>query len=465
MMRTIGNCFLLLLMASFFSNNVFSQSLIWKKGCDGWIFTKNDNGNYQKFFAIGSWHLPGYVFTKAEESVAVVKMKNATLFKEKSASFNMIFVSPHELKDYMADKIQILNPCSPILHNYLNNIPELPKKDDKDYYRSQFLKKEVNRPEFEHYLDKKMDSLVKSLPIRKHIYSHIDEIALGGISNWFIPPTVGKKLYKSIIKNDPGSLVFVDLVGQGKGSTFFFEKNYLTDHKTMPADPPYKLLRKEYRNIPKKPLLGFSQAYDGTPVYKMINGNYTYNDYDSVKLRSMWYQNILILAKAYKDNGSVFSINAFRDFYKIPELAGITVDALKAGTGGCPVWLYFDGNGYAKPGNVSAVDYVNNVKCQIYTSIIHGATGILFWNDWKKSPEVFDTLQTVLKELRKNLDIIYLNTVETKQIGDIHLMIKKGANSVNYIIATNTNIHKSAQLNYGKIKIELSPLEVYIKQL
>ncbi|MFV0605688.1 MAG: hypothetical protein ACK5NK_07600, partial [Niabella sp.] len=119
----------------------------------------------------------------------------------------------------------------------------------------------------------------------------------------------------------------------------------------------------------------------------------------------------------------------------------------------------------AKPGNVSAVDYVNNVKCQIYTSIIHGATGILFWNEWKKSPEVFDTLQTVLKELRKNLDIIYLNTVESKQIGDIHLMIKKGANSVNYIIATNTNIHKLAQLNYGKIKIELSPLEVYIKQL
>ena len=127
----------------------------------------------------------------------------------------------------------------------------------------------------------------------------------------------------------------------------------------------------------KLPLLGFYQAFDGSPVYHFKGGNYSYVEYDFNELSRLWVENLRILANAYKENGDVFGINAFRDFYAHPVLAGITVDAMREGLGeGAPIWLYFDGNGYAKPGNVSPSAYLKNVKCQIYTAIVHGATGI-----------------------------------------------------------------------------------------
>ena len=31
-------------------------------------------------------------------------------------------------------------------------------------------------------------------------------------------------------------------------------------------------------------------------------------------------------------------------------------------------------------------EYVKELKCQMYTSITHGATGVFFWNDRTKTP-------------------------------------------------------------------------------
>lgn len=176
----------------------------------------------------------------------------------------------------------------------------------------------------------------------------------------------------------------------------------------------------------KFPLLGFYEAYDGTPVYQFTNGEYSYNKYDRETLINIWKENIRIISEDYKGNGDVFGINAFLDFYAYPILAGITVDALRTGLGGSkvPIWLYFDGNGYAKPSNLTPSDYLKIVKCQIYTAIIHGATGVLFWNDWSKTPEVFDELVPIMEELNNNLAIIKLNTLETMVDGDQHVTIK-----------------------------------------
>jgi len=165
----------------------------------------------------------------------------------------------------------------------------------------------------------------------------------------------------------------------------------------------------------------------------------SYNNIDFETLKNIWYENVRIISSAYKNNGNVFSINAFRDFYANPILSGITVDALREGLGGdVPIWLYFDGNGYAKPANVTAEYYVKSVKCQIYTSIIHGATGIFFWNDWSKTPEVFDVLLPMLKELNGYLPIIKSNTIEMKIDNDLHVMVKD-FNGKKYIIASNTS--------------------------
>ena len=295
-------------------------------------------------------------------------------------------------------------------------------------------------------------------------YAPIDEIALGGIARWFIPPAVGDKIYERIKIREGDPIVLVSLLGHGRGSSFFFEENCLKKKSFLPGHPPYELLSEEARANKTIPLLGFSQSHNEIPVYRFdSNGNYSYNNLDSETLKSIWHENVKKIAFAYKNNGNVFSINAFRDFYAYPVLSGITVDALREGLGAnLPIWLYFDGNGYAKPANVSPEDYVNNVKCQIYTSLIHGATGIFFWNDWSKTPEVFDVLLPMLKELNGNLNIIYLKTIEKKIEGNLHIMIKEDEKRKRYIIAS-TGKTESLPLNLSGVgKKTISPLEVYI---
>ena len=431
----------------------------------GWVMMKDGNNKPARFFAIGTWHVPGYTFTNAPESNQQEQQKNEKLFRERTAPINMLFISPGQQKGYMSDKIHILNPLSPMLHSYLDRNPDLPDGNDKDYYQSQYSKTEVNNPRFIQYLDSQMVTLMGKRTNEKYIYSHIDEIALGGVSKWAIPPSVGALLTQRLKKQDPDALVFVDLVGHSKGSPYLFEKRYLETHKSMPKDPPYELAGEGAREC-KIPLLGFYQAYDGSPVYQFKDGNYSYTDFDTEHLRKIWIENTRIYAKAYKESGDVFGINAFRDFYADPQLAGITVDALKEGLGkDVPIWLYFDGNGYAKPGNVSPESYLQIVKCQIYTSIVHGATGILFWNDWKKTPEVFDGLLPILEELNKNMDVIKLDTYQKIIDGNKHILIKGGKKGTKYVIATNTS--KTDPIDFsmpGGATRTLAPLEVYLSE-
>ncbi|MBF6627196.1 MAG: hypothetical protein ITG04_01640 [Proteiniphilum sp.] len=447
------------------SENSASGATSWSTDNQGWLLMKNEKNLEERFFAIGTWHVPGYTFTKEAHADSLDCLQNAQLFRERTSPFNMVFVTSGLEKDYMSEKIHVMNPFSPMLHAYLDRFVTLPKGDDKDYYRSQFLKSEVNNPAFVQYLDSQILTLLDKRTNDKYIFSHIDEIALGGVSKWAVPPAVGSLITQRLKEHDPDALVYVDLLGHAKGSTHLFEQRYLKTNEKMPEDPPYDLLSKEAREC-KLPLLGFYQAYDGTPVYQFKKGNYSYSNYDFESLKRIWYENTKIIAGDYSGNGDVFGINAFRDFYAHPVLAGLTVDALRAGLGEkVPLWLYFDGNGYAKPGNVTPEQYLVNVKCQIYTAIIHGATGILFWNDWSKIPEVFDELLPVMEELNDNLEIIKLNTVERVIEGDKHIVIK-GNNKEKYIIASNTSKTDTITIEPQKgIALKLAPLETIVTNL
>jgi hypothetical protein len=468
---TFGNCcrylFLLFFVVALSCENQRSTSPTtqWRFDDNGWVLRADSNTHsYEKFFAIGTWHLPGYVFSSSKEPDSIYE-KNALLFKSKSAPFNMVFVTPGQQKDYMADKIHIVNPFSKILHDYLNQISEIPDRKDKDYHRSQLMKKIVNDPAFEEYLKTEITKIVEQLPNDKYLYSHIDEIALGGVSKWAVPPSMGEKITQVLKGIDNDAMVYVDLVGHGKGSTFLFEQRYLQNHDSLPENPPYELVDQGALDC-DIPLLGFYQAYNGLPVYQFNNGKYSYRKFDEETLKSIWYENIKLISAAYKNCGDVFGINAHSDFFSLPILAGITVDALKAGLGkGTPIWIYFDGNGYAKPKSMTPESYVKILKCQIYTSVIHGATGILFWNDWRKQPEVFDVLLPVLEELNDNLGILYLPTVEQKADGDLHAMIKKGDGGKKYIIATNTSKTEELEVDFpGMPNMRLLPMGVYISE-
>ena len=443
-----------------------SARLEWKYD-DGWALQKGGSGDtFEKFFAIGTWHVPGYIFTDSVEIDGQDYEKNAALFKERSAPFNMVFMTPGLQKDYMSDIIHILNPFSPMLHKYLDQVPGLPDGKDKDYHRSQYMKSAVNSPEFEAYLDTEIQKILETLPNDQYIYSHIDEIALGGVSKWAVPPSVGAKINERVKHHDPNALVFVDLLGHCKGSTYLFEEKYLQTHDNLPKDPPYELVDPGAREC-EIPLLGFYQAHNGLPVYQFNKGKYSYTEYDFDTLKSVWYENTRLIASGYKGSGDVFGINAFRDYFAYPVLAGITVDALREGLGpNTPIWVYFDGNGYAKPANMAPEEYIQIVKCQIYTSVIHGATGILFWNDWSKTPEVFDVLLPMLAELNDNLPVITLETMDTKVDNDLHILIKEGKNGGKHIIAANTSKTDKIKINIpGVDKEELEPLEVYISKI
>lgn len=439
------------------------SALEWKVDGDGWVLQKGLSGKkFEKFFAIGTWHVPGYVFTDSEEADDAQYQRNASLFQERTAPIQLVFVTPGLQKAYMSDKIHVLNPFSPMLHKFLDQRSGITEGKDKDYYRNRYLEKMVDSPEFEEFLDTEIRQLLDNLPNDKYIFSHIDEIAMGGVSRWAIPPAAGAKITERLKLQHKNALVFVDLLGHAKGSTYLFEKKYLQTHDALPPDPPYDLATPGALES-TIPLLGFFHSYNGLPVYQFIDGNYSYTTHGYETLKSIWYENAKLIAEGYKTCGDVFGINAFGDFRTYPALAGVTVDALRAGLGeGVPVWLYFDGNGYAKPANVTPEAYIELVKCQIYTAIIHGATGIMFWNDWHKTPEVFDALLPMLKELNDNMDIIKLKTLETKVDGDLHVMIKKEKGK-KYVIASNTNKSEALPLNRPGIqKQTLNPLEVYI---
>ena len=75
----------------------------------------------------------------------------------------------------------------------------------------------------------------------------------------------------------------------------------------MPVKPPYDLLSEGANAQKTYPLLGFSQAYDGTPVYKFdLNGNYSYENLNIETLKRIWYENVRQIASAYQKNGNVF---------------------------------------------------------------------------------------------------------------------------------------------------------------
>lgn len=142
------------LTACFKAQKSASHANIWSVDNEGWVVTKD------RFFAIGTWHVPGYIFTADPETDSLAYARNESLFKKKTSPFNMLFMNMGNEKEYMSDKIHILNPFSPILHGYLDRIKSLPDSLDKDYYRSQYLKKEVDNPAFIQYIDSQIIALL-----------------------------------------------------------------------------------------------------------------------------------------------------------------------------------------------------------------------------------------------------------------------------------------------------------------
>lgn len=441
----------------------FSQQSSWESNQNGWVMRKSpQSSHYEKFFAIGLWNMPGYTVDAMENNPDAYR-KNAKEYLDKTSLYNLVYMAPGNTKDNQ-ERVEITGSIGfyNTLNEYQNKIPGIKKGHDSDYAKRRYVKENVNGTQFVNMLDSLIKQTVLLNGSVDHIWAPIDEIANGGGgSGWCWHPTVGEKIKERIKIQEKNTLIYTDLMGVGRGNTYLFEQDYLKSHKSMPITPPYEALGKNAKIMKERPLLGFSRSHDQKPVY--IEGTAYYTEYELETLKTLFFENIKLCSKDYKGCGDVFGINAFIDFNTYPVLAGVTVDAIKAGIGkDTPVWPFFDGNGYAKPSDMSAEDFVLLLKCQIYTSIIHGATGVLFWNDRSNTPEVFNALDWVVRELTDNLNIIYMDTQESKSSDDLHYMIKAD-NKKKYIIASNTSKTDTIELNIPNVdKKNLKPLEVFI---
>lgn len=448
----------------------YSQKSLWVTNSDGWVLRKtHSNNGFEKFFAIGIWGIPGYGFTNETSLEETKKSPNSSsIFIKKSKYFNLILLQSGREKDYMNEKIKLVGTSEIpwILGDYLSKNQFNLKRNDSIYYVRQKIKKDINLDIVKDHIDKEIQDIITSNERQKSdfIWAPFDEPASGG--GWCWSPIVLNSIYKQIKKRNANSLVYIDLAGNGRGNSYLFEKYYLKSHLSMPDEnAPYNSLNNDVRNNPSN-LTPFNYSYNGKSMYTYKNGQYKISNLDYKDLEKIWYENIKETASGYQSSGDIFGINSYRDFFLYPKLAGITVDAIKAGIKTHPpVWLWFDSNGAYKPSNLSIEEYIKNIKCQIYTSIIHGATGVLFWSDLRKDPKYFDLLIPLIKELKDNLNVLYLKTIEKKDKGDLQYLIKITNQAHKYIIAVNTNTTDSVLFSHPlSPKKYLKPLEVYFSQ-
>lgn len=458
---------LLLALFCFCTLGTTAQQSEWKTGKDGWVYRKTPVDNkFKKFFAIGLWNIPGYTDRAMEDDPESYR-ENAKRYLDRTSLYNLVYLSPGNTRD-LHGRVEVTGSVGfyETLKEYQRNIPGLTNGNDRDYAVRQYLRKHVNDSDFIQTIDSLIDRTIETLGNVDHIWAPIDEIVNGGAgSGWCWHPEIGTMIRERIKKREKQTLVYTDLVGVARGNAFLFERNYLQHHPSMPDTPPYEALGDSAVILKERPLLGFVRAYDGKPVYDNGTANYTHYDLDTLK--TLFFENLKICAQAYRSCGDVFGINAFIDCNTHPVLAGVTVDAIKAGRGRhTPVWLFFDGNGYAKPDPMPVETFIENLKCQIYTAIIHGATGILFWNDRSRSPEVFQKLESVIRELNEHQEIISAKTTICKSEAHLHYMIKSADRNRRFILAANSNTTESIKLDLPGIdKKELKPLEVYIAEI
>ena len=208
---------------------------------EGWRYRKNANGENEKFFPIGSWGIPGY---ESDRQNGAKDRTDVEVFKKQARNVDILVTDHRFWKDFMTEEGKIMMTVLPaqfLRYAHLEKIPELSNKGGENgYYRMQYLKEAIKDPSFIQKLDDDIITNKARHPNAELAYLPIDEVAQGLYNDhWTVPPGVGDKIYERLNVHDPNSIVFVDLAGHGKGSTFFFEKRYLQKHASMPADPPY----------------------------------------------------------------------------------------------------------------------------------------------------------------------------------------------------------------------------------
>ncbi len=429
---------------------------------DGWAYQ-----NGAKFFAIGVWGVPGFRPTRGKVEN---ELPNIQKFEQTRSLFNMVFVQSGYEKTYMRD-VTILAGWPKLKWRFRKGFagPDRWRPDKNgdnilDYQEMMFIRQNLDSF-FGGYIKKHIvNELHERFKSRSFVWQVADEPNTG-FENWLWHPSILEEYQRAVKEIDPNSLTFVDLFGTIRGDRFAYEEHYKRRFGSLPSQLPRGYDSNNLEGDPDN-LLSYIYAADGTPVYERRRGSNRLRPQARSTFRSKYYDNVYQTAAAYSQTADVLGVNCYADFAEYPEAAGIVVDAIRAACGNTtPIWLYFDGAAYAKPKGMSDSKYVELVKCQIYLSIVHGATGLVFWSREQTDPSHWSRIEALVREVIGNLNIVKSTVLESAVQGDVHFARYQLNSGAQYVIAVNSN--KSSRREYrdeGGTRLALRPLEVRIVQ-
>ena len=435
---------------------------------EGWVL--NNDGH--KYFAIGLWGIPNYTFVRNGEE----PVQNSTLFVKETKNFNQILIQCDYQKPYMHNLGKVF--CSglstfrwKLSEAGYNGTVELYQDDnlsnDKTLYYRRMKSLHDNIYSLQSYIQTEIvDYISTSFENYPLIHCIMDEPDTGG-KGWCWSPRV-LQVYNDRVHNiDKGGLTYIDLGGTICANRFFYEKAFGDTFKvgTAPVIGECSLDNMDT----------FNYASDGTSLYTYTRRN-KWERRPIIAFKQLFFENIRETASAYGNCADVIGYNSYQEFREFPETIGETVDAIKAGCGvNKPVWLFFDAAAYSKPLDMTYGEYAQLIKCQVYTSIVHGATGVYFFAFTESKDvitEYWPLIKTLAGELQRYSNIVKMPIVNQswdiryhhKSYNHLHYSVRSsGTGEKKYLIATNTALKDSIHVNVeGFPQFTLEPLGIQI---
>jgi len=253
-------------------------------------------------------------------------------------------------------------------------------------------------------------------PKRSMIYYLMDEPDAGYATDhhWAFTDSLLKRFYDQRRK---GTLAYIDL-GPVTGSKLLYEKKY-------PLRAPDK----------------------GSAAY-FASLKYSYASVD---------ENVRVTARTYAPVADILGINSYDATNRRPSLLGEAVTAIQEAAGYKPVWPWVSAEPYRYS---SPASMYTTVRAQIFSALVHGATGILFYNDQSvvarssQAQIYWDRMFDLVKEVVLYRDVLEnFTAVSSRYAGAVQWRCfsrnPKHGGSLYYFVVNTSTDDQSLQLPNG----------------
>ncbi len=430
----------------------------------GWALDNDGN----KFFAVGLWGIPGYVFAREGDAEPA---ENDSVYAAVTSPFNTVIVQAGYRKTYMSAREPLFMSGLSTLNwmmsanGYTGETPLADSNPSKEgavigFDRMNSIRENAGAvgrymagtviP----YIEKQFDGV-------DLIHFIMDEPDTGR-RGWFWPPEVMQLYHDAVHERSPEGLTFIGLGGSIGANRYFYERNFGRVFRTG---------KNPARGECNPSLMDtYNFAYDGAPQFEYISGIFRRNRWErkpNAEMAYAFFENVRQTAAVYGSACDIIGWNSYTEFRDFPEAAGETVDAIRTACGESkPVWLFYDGAAYSKPSDMSYEEYGILAACQVYTAIIHGATGALFFA-YDAPSDYMRIMAALAAELDGMSHVFKLPETEhgwdrayhSDGYDHLHYSVRTGPAGVSWLIVANTSKRSPCTVEIsGFPAFELEPL-------